>query len=103
MSTIRVRAQIADGVTTVRALMSHPMETGQRKDSKTGQLVPAHFIKEVTAEVNGKRVMTANWGPAISRNPYLSFQFKGAKAGDTLNMTWTDNQGKSDTAEVKVG
>jgi sulfur-oxidizing protein SoxZ len=103
MSTIRVRAQIADGVTTVRALMSHPMETGQRKDSKTGQLVPAHFIKEVTAEVNGKRVMTANWGPAISRNPYLSFQFKGAKAGDTLNMAWTDNQGKSDTAEVKVG
>jgi sulfur-oxidizing protein SoxZ len=103
MSTIRVRAQIADGVTTVRALMSHPMETGQRKDSKTGQLVPAHFIQEVTAEVNGKRVMTANWGPAISRNPYLSFQFKGAKAGDTLNMAWTDNQGKSDKAEVKIG
>ena len=69
------------------------METGQRKDSKTGQLIPAHFIQEVNAEHKGSNVMTALWGPAISKNPYLSFKFSGANAGDTLKISWVDNKG----------
>jgi sulfur-oxidizing protein SoxZ len=101
-NTIRVRAQLQDGVTTVRALINHPMETGQRKDSKTGELVPAHFITEVNSEHNGTPVVTALWGPAVSRNPYLSYQFQGAEKGDTLTIAWVDNQGDSDSAEVTI-
>jgi sulfur-oxidizing protein SoxZ len=101
-NTIKVRANIENGVTTVKALISHPMETGQRKDKKTGELVPAHFIQEVTCEHNGKSVLTALWGPAVSQNPYLSFRFKGAKAGDTLKVSWVDNKGGSDSIEAKV-
>jgi sulfur-oxidizing protein SoxZ len=102
MSSIRVRAQISDGTTNVRALMSHPMETGLRKD-KAGEAIPAHYIKEVVAELGGRHVLTANWGPAISRNPYLSFEFTGASSGDTLKLSWVDNKGESDSTEVQIG
>jgi sulfur-oxidizing protein SoxZ len=101
MSSIRVRAQLSGDTTTVRALMSHPMETGQRKN-KAGEPIPAHYIKEVKAEVNGRHVLTANWGPAISRNPYLSFEFTGASAGDTLKLSWVDNKGESDSTDVNI-
>ena len=100
--TIRIRAQQKKGVTTVKALMQHPMETGQRKDKKTGKKVPAHFIQEVTCEHGGKTVMTALWGPAISKNPYLSFKFKGASKGDTLTVSWVDNKGEKASSSTKV-
>jgi sulfur-oxidizing protein SoxZ len=102
MASIKIRAKAQDGVTTVKALISHPMETGLRKDSKTGKLIPAHHVTEVTAEHNGKQVMLANWGGAISKNPYLSFKFKGAAAGDTIKLTWVDNMGKGDSAEAPI-
>jgi len=101
-NSIKVRAKVEGGTTTVKCLMSHPMETGQRKDSKTGQLIPAHFIQEVVAEHNGKTVLTALWGAAISKNPYLSFRFSGASAGDTLKVSWTDNTGASDSIDTKI-
>ena len=99
---IKIRAKASDGVTTVKTLMNHPMETGLRKDSKTGKKIPAHHITEVTAEHNGNLVMTANWGGAISKNPYLSFKFKGGAAGDTIKISWVDNKGGSDTAEAAI-
>ena len=102
MASIKIRAKTSGGVTTVKALIKHPMETGQRKDKKTGKLIPAHFIQEVICEHNGNKVMTALWGAAISKNPYLSFKFKGANKGDALKMSWVDNQGKSDSTETKV-
>ena len=102
MASIKIRAKVDGDVTTVKALISHPMETGLVKDKKTGELIPAHFIQEVTCEHNGKNVLTALWGAAISKNPYLSFRFKGAKAGDTLKMSWVDNKGESDSTETKV-
>ena len=102
MASIKIRAKAKDGITTVKTLMSHPMETGLRKDSKTGEKIPAHHITEVTAEHNGNVVMTANWGGAISKNPYLSFKFKGAAAGDMIKISWVDNMGKGDTAEAAV-
>ena len=102
MASIKIRAKVSDGVTTVKALVKHPMETGQRKDKKTGKLIPAHFIQEVTCEHNGKAVMTALWGPAISKNPYLSFKFKGASKGDTLKLSWVDNKGEKDSVETQV-
>lgn len=101
-STIKLRAKAQGGVATVKALMSHPMETGLRKDKKTGQLIPAHFIQEVVAEHNGKPVLTALWSGGVSKNPYLSFKFSGAKAGDTIKLSWTDNKGESDSIESKI-
>lgn len=102
MATIKIRAKAQDGVTTVKALISHPMETGLRKDSKTGELIPANHITEVTAEHKGKLVMTAHWGPAISTNPYLSFKFKGGAAGEKVKIAWVDNMGKGDSLEEAI-
>ena len=102
MASIKIRAKAKGDVTTVKTLMSHPMETGLRKDSKTGKKIPAHHITEVTAEHNGNVVMTANWGGAISKNPYLSFKFKGAASGDKIKITWVDNMGKGDSAEAAI-
>jgi sulfur-oxidizing protein SoxZ len=101
-SSIKVRAKVSDGTVTVKTLMKHPMETGQRKDSKTGELIPAHYIKEVVCEYQGETVMTANWGPAVSKNPYMSFKFSGGTKGDTLKISWVDNQEKSDSVEAEI-
>jgi len=102
MASIKIRAKAKDGVTTVKTLISHPMESGQRKDSKTGEKIPAHHVTEVMAEHNGKQVMSANWGGGISKNPYLSFKFNGAAAGDTVKISWVDNKGKGDSAEAQI-
>jgi len=99
---IKIRAKAKGDITTVKTLMSHPMETGLRKDSKTGKKIPAHHITEVTAEHNGNLVMTANWGGAISENPYLSFKFKGGASGDKIRISWVDNMGKGDSAEAAI-
>jgi sulfur-oxidizing protein SoxZ len=100
--SIKMRAAAKDGVTTIKALISHPMETGTRKDKKTGEKIPAHFIQEVVCEHSGNAVMTAHWGPAISKNPYLSFRFTGGNAGDTVKLSWVDNKGNSDSAEESI-
>ena len=100
---MRIRATMAGDVADVKVLMNHPMETGTRKDAKTGQLVPAHFIQEVTATLNGKTVLDAEIGPAVSKNPFLGFRVKGAKAGDTVAVKWVDNTGDKNSAEAKIG
>ncbi len=98
---MRIRATMAGDKVEVRVLMSHEMETGQRKDAK-GNLVPAHYIQNVTATHNGKVVLTAEWGPAISKNPFLSFKFGGGKAGEKVVVTWTDNKGDKRTDEATI-
>lgn len=98
---MRIRAQAAGDKTTVRVLMSHEMETGLRKDA-AGKTIPAWFIQEVTAQLNGKPVLTAEWGPSVSKNPFLQFIVKGAKAGDKIAITWRDNRGESRTDEATV-
>ncbi len=102
MASIKMRAKITDGVTTIKALVSHPMDTGLMKDKKTGETIPAHFIQEVVCKHKDTTVMTANWGAAISKNPYLSFKFAGAAAGDTVSLSWADNKGEKDSAEVTI-
>jgi sulfur-oxidizing protein SoxZ len=99
---MKIRATMAGDTADIKVLMNHPMETGQRKDPKTGQLIPAHFISEVTATLNGKTVMEAEWSGAISKNPYLGIKVKGAKAGDKVTVTWKDNTGESNTADATV-
>ncbi|GAB4203096.1 MAG: thiosulfate oxidation carrier complex protein SoxZ [Tibeticola sp.] len=98
---MRIRAQASGDKATVRVLMSHEMESGQRKDA-AGKLVPAHFIQDVEAKLNGKTVMTAEWGPSVSKNPFLQFMVKGAKAGDKIAVTWKDNKGETRTDEATV-
>ena len=98
---MRIRAQAAGGNATIRVLMSHEMESGQRKDPN-GKTIPAWHIQDVTASLNGKPVLTAEWGPAVSKNPYLQFTIKGAKAGDKVAITWRDNKGESRTDEATV-
>ena len=98
---MRIRAQAAGDKATVRVLMSHEMETGQRKDS-AGKVIPAWFIQEVTAAHNGKTVLTAQWGPSVAKNPFLQFNVKGAKAGDKIAVTWVDNKGDKRTDEATV-
>lgn len=101
-NSIKIRAQVKGDICLVKALIKHPMETGQRKDKKTGKTIPAHFIQEVNCEHNGKNVLTAQWGTAVSKNPYLSFEFTGAKAGDSFTLSWIDNTGKKDSQQVEI-
>lgn len=98
---MRIRATAKDGVVNVKVLMSHEMETGQRKDS-SGKVIPAHFIQSVTATHNGKVVLSASWGPAVSKNPFLEFNFKGGQKGDKVQVTWTDNKGEKRTDEAAI-
>ncbi|VVE15001.1 SoxZ [Pandoraea eparura] len=98
---MRIRATEAGGVVEVKVLMSHIMETGQRKDA-SGNIVPAHFIQNVTVTCNGKTVLSAEWGPAVSKDPFMSFKFKGAKKGDKVTVMWVDNKGDSRTDEATI-
>jgi sulfur-oxidizing protein SoxZ len=98
---MRIRAQMQGDKAIVRVLMSHEMETGQRKDS-AGKVIPAWHINEVNATHNGKPVLSAEWGPAVAKNPFLQFTLKGAKAGDKVAITWKDNRGDTRTDEATV-
>ena len=91
---MRIRAQAQGGSAVVRVLMAHEMESGQRRDA-AGKVIPAWHITNVTASHNGKAVLTAEWGPAVAKNPFLQFTVKGAKAGDKVAVTWKDNKGDS--------
>ena len=100
---MKIRARMKGDVAEVKCLMNHVMETGLRKDSKTGQIVPAHFITNVTCEVGGKQVMDAQWGGGISKNPYLAIKVKGAKAGDKVVISWVDNKVETNSGDTTVG
>jgi len=98
---MKIRATVVGDSTEVKVLMSHEMETGQRKDSK-GNIVPAWFIQTVTATWNGKTVLAAQWGTAIAKNPFLSFKFKGGAAGDKVQIAWVDSRGDKRTDETVI-
>jgi len=98
---MRIRVAERDGVVNVRILMSHEMETGQRKDS-SGNLVPAHFIRNVVATYQGRTVLSAQWGTAVAKNPFLEFSFKGGKKGEKIAVTWEDNKGEKRTDEATI-
>jgi len=102
MADMRMRATQAGGVTDLKVLMNHPMESGTRRDAKTNELVPAHYITEVLVKVNGTPVATVQWGGGVAKNPYLALQFKGCKVGDTVQVSWVDNTGGSDSCEGKI-
>ena len=99
-SNIKIKAKLSGGIAEIKSLMIHPMETGARKDPDTGELVPRHHITQLTFTNNGKPVMVANFSTAVSKNPYFSYKFRGAKAGDTLKVSWVDNLGGTDELET---
>jgi sulfur-oxidizing protein SoxZ len=98
---IRIRASMQGDRVLVRVLMDHEMESGQRKDAD-GKVVPAHFIREVTVRHGGKVVLSAQWGPAVSKNPFLQFTFTGGKSGGTIQVTWIDSKGDTRTDETTI-
>ena len=101
-STIRVRATATGDTTEVQALIQHPMDSGFVKDAQ-GQTIPPHFIQQLTFEHAGKVVFLADWGPAVAKDPYVKFSFKGAAKGDDLKISWVDNTGASDSSTAKIG
>lgn len=98
---MKMRATAQNGVTEIRVLMAHPMETGQRKDA-SGKLVPMHFIQNVTVRLNGKTVVEGQISQAVSRNPVFSFRVKGGNKGDKVEVSWVDNKGDSNKTETTV-
>ncbi|NOX77014.1 MAG: thiosulfate oxidation carrier complex protein SoxZ [Gammaproteobacteria bacterium] len=99
---IRIRAKMKGDVAEIKTIMSHPMETGLRENKKSGGKIPAYFIQEVICEHKGNKVLVASWGVAVSKNPYLSFKFKGGMKGDTIKISWSDNKGGSASAEANI-
>lgn len=98
---MKIRAATKDGITEVKVLMSHEMETGQRKDS-AGATVPAWFITELVAKHGDKVVLQGEFGTAVAKNPYLAFKFKGGAKGEKVTVSWKDNKGDSRSDEVVI-
>ena len=101
MSDMRIRARASGNQATVLVLMTHEMESGQRRDA-AGKLVPAWHIQDVSVSHNGRPVMTAEWGPAVSKNPFMQLVIKGAKAGDKVGISWRDSRGETRNQEAVV-
>jgi len=98
---MKMRATLAAGYTDIRVLMTHPMETGQRKDSD-GKLVPMHFIQNITVKVNGKPALECQVSQGVSRNPVFTFRLKGGARGDKIEVSWLDNLGETNSVETAV-
>lgn len=99
-SNIKIKTKISGDVVEIKSLMIHPMETGSRKDPESGELVPIHHITQLTFVHNEQVALIANLSTAISKNPYFSYKYRGAKAGDTLKVSWVDNLGGTDELET---
>jgi len=99
---MKIRAWMDGDRAMVKAIIFHPMETGLRKDKTSGQKVPEHFIKEVVCKHGDKTVLESLWGTAVSKNPFMSFRFNGAKVGDKVTISWADNLGNKESAEASI-
>jgi len=99
---MRMRITLNDGVADVKMLIFHPMETGYRKDKVTGEIVPKHFIKTLQAMHNGETVLEVQWSRSVSKNPFLHFRLRDAKAGDVVSIAWQDNFGQSGSGEETI-
>lgn len=99
---IKIRTVRSGDVTEIRMLVSHPMESGRRKDA-AGKLVPAHFVETLTVAVNGRTLVEAQLNTAIARNPVFAFRARNVRAGDRITVSWRDNRGDSRSDEVAAG
>jgi len=106
MGSIRPRARvpkkIAKGeIFEIKTLVSHKMETGQRKNKKTGEIIPREIINKFECKYNGETIFSADWHPAISANPYMSFHTIATESGE-IEMIWTDDVGEAHTKKAKI-
>ena len=101
-STIRLKTKTRNNVTTVRAIIRHPMETGFRIDDETGERIPEHYIKKILIKHNSNIIFSCNWSRAVSKNPYLSFMFKNSKIDDKIEITWFDTKDSTDSLETVI-
>jgi len=85
---MKIRAANKDGVTEVKV---------------NGAVVPAWFITELVAKHGDKTVLSSEFGPSVSKNPYLAFKFKGGAKGDKITVSWKDNKGDSRSDEATIG
>lgn len=99
VSSIKIRSQRLEAYTEIKLLISHAMENGRNRDPMTGELIPAHFIRELIIELNGTGIISANLGGSMSKNPFFNFRLKNSRSGDRLRVSWIDNLGQSDSAE----
>tara|TARA_B100001250_G_C19373412_1_gene602989 strand:+ start:5 stop:319 length:315 start_codon:yes stop_codon:yes gene_type:complete len=101
-SKIRIKTKIRDDITTVRAIIRHPMETGFRISDETGKLVPEHYIKKILVKHNNNIIFSCDWSRAVSKNPYLSFMFKNSKIGDKIEISWFDTKNNTESQETVI-
>lgn len=99
---MRVRALEQGGVTEIKVLMRHDMETGLRKDVG-GKTVPAHFIQQISVRHKDREVLSAQFGASVAKDPFVGFKFKGGVKGDKVTVTWVDNLGEKRTDEAIIG
>jgi len=102
MSSIKLRSQPLADSTEIRVLISHPMENGRNRDAVSGELIPAHFIEQLTIQLNEVTVIDVDMAGSIAKNPFFSFRLKGVVKGDKIRAVWIDNQQLSDSAELVI-
>ena len=97
---VRVPKEVAKGtVFEIKTLVSHKMETGQRKNN--GKIIPRKIINKFECKYNGETVFSADWHPAVSANPYMSFHTVATESGE-IEMIWTDDEGKAHSKKAKI-
>lgn len=99
---IKIRTQTQGNITEIKFLLPHPMETGLRKDSKTGQPISIHFIQQISIHINNKKIIEVHASQAISRDPVFVFKVKDIKVGNKISVNWLDNQGNTDSNEIFI-
>ena len=99
---MQMRARKVGDFSELMVRVAHPMETGLRKDKKSGKKIPAHYIEKMTVTHNGKLVVEADLGIAVSKNPIMGFGLKGAKTGDKVKVTWKDNKGEKGSQSISI-
>lgn len=98
MSSIRIRSEKRDQLTEIRLLITHPMENGRNRNS-SGELIPAHFIEELSVKLNDLSVLNLNMAGSVAKNPFFSFRLKNLQTGDRITVSWLDNRQLSNSAE----
>ncbi|WP_031433394.1 thiosulfate oxidation carrier complex protein SoxZ [Methylomarinum vadi] len=98
-SSIKIRSKrLHDGI-QIRTLIAHPMENGRNLDQLNGELIPAHFIQEITVKHNDRVIISGNLGGGIAKDPFFTFLLKEAQSGDKITISWLDNQQLSDSKD----
>ena len=99
---IRVPKSVAKGkIFEIKSLVSHKMETGLRKNKKTGKMIARKIINKFECKYNGETVFSADWHPAVSANPYMSFHTVATASGE-IEMIWTDDDGMAYSKKAKI-